>query len=164
LAYLLAAHTGLRRSELEALEWGDVVLDVPQPHLRVRAATTKNHKAATPPLHGDLIGRLRELRSQSGGAADKVLERCPPMAQLKADLKKAGIPFQDEQGRQADFHALRHTFGTRLSVAGVPPRTAMELMRHSDLRLTMKVYTDGSLLPTDSAILKLPGFNSSQSE
>ncbi len=34
----------------------------------------------------------------------------------------------------------------------------MALMRHSDMRLTMKVYTDAKLLPTDSAISKLPGF------
>jgi integrase len=47
LAYLLAAHTGLRRAELAALEWGDVMLDAPRPFLRVRAATTKNHKQAT---------------------------------------------------------------------------------------------------------------------
>jgi integrase len=38
----------------------------------------------------------------------------------------------------ATFHALRHTFGTAPSRAGVTPRTAMELMRHSDIRLTTK--------------------------
>ena len=34
-----------------------------------------------------------------------------------------------------DFHALRHTFATMLACAGVSPRVAMELMRHSDRRL-----------------------------
>jgi hypothetical protein len=39
------------------------------------------------------------------------------------------------------------------------PRVAMELMRHSDLRLTMKVYTDATCLPTTAAIDSLPGLN-----
>jgi integrase len=78
---------------------------------------------------------------------------------LKAHLRPGGIPYIDERGRLADFHALRHTFGTNLSLAGVSPRVAMELMRHSDLRLTMKSYTYASRLPTAGAIDMLPGFN-----
>jgi hypothetical protein len=35
----------------------------------------------------------------------------------------------------------------------------MEAMRHSDMRLTMKVYTDAVLLPTADAIETLPGLN-----
>jgi integrase len=43
-----------------------------------------------------------------------------------------------------DLHAMRTTFGTLLSASGVSPCVAMELMRHNDLKLTMKVYTDAS--------------------
>jgi hypothetical protein len=57
-------------------------------------------------------------------------------------LRKAGIPFLDERGRRMDYHALRTTFITRLSTMKVHPRLAMELARHSDMRLTMKTYTD----------------------
>ncbi len=32
-------------------------------------------------------------------------------------------------------HALRHTFGTRFSKAGVPLRTAQAAMRHSDPKM-----------------------------
>ncbi len=63
---------------------------------------------------------------------------------------------QHTQGRRVDFHGLRHTLATRLAVAGVQPRVAMELMRHSDMRLTQKVYTDASLLPTFDAVTSLP--------
>ena len=42
-------------------------------------------------------------------------------------------------GRQADFHSLRHTLATMASQANVAPRVAMEMMRHSDMRLTMKI-------------------------
>jgi len=55
---------------------------------------------------------------------------------------KAVIAYLDDQGRRADFHALRHTYGSMLAKAGIAPRVAMSLMRHTDLRLTMNVYTD----------------------
>ena len=39
------------------------------------------------------------------------------------------------------FHGLRHGFGSLLAAQGVHPRTAMELMRHSQFSLTMQIYT-----------------------
>ena len=44
----------------------------------------------------------------------------------------------DGKGEHADFHSLRKTFGTMLTLAGELPRNVMELMRHSDMRLTAK--------------------------
>src|SRR5437867_1302676 len=38
------------------------------------------------------------------------------------------------------------------------PRVAMELARHSDLRLTMKTYTDCGQLPLREVMESLPGF------
>ena len=49
--------------------------------------------------------------------------------------------YKDHQGRYADLHANRHTFITNLARAGVSPKTAQTLARHSDIRLTMNVYT-----------------------
>ena len=40
-----------------------------------------------------------------------------------------------------DFHALRHTFISRLVKAGVHPKLAQDLARHSDIKLTMNRYT-----------------------
>ena len=60
---------------------------------------------------------------------------------LWADLKQAGIPYRDEDGRVADFHALRHTFITNLARGGVHPKIAQALARHSTTTLTMDRYT-----------------------
>ena len=57
-----------------------------------------------------------------------------------------------------DYHALRTTFITRLSTMKVHPRLAMELARHSDMRLTMKTYTDVGQLPLREVMDTLPGF------
>jgi hypothetical protein len=43
-----------------------------------------------------------------------------------------------------------------LARAGTAPRVAMEIMRHSDMRLTAKTYTDAGLLPIADAVLDLP--------
>src|SRR3954467_3423684 len=89
-----------------------------------------------------------------------VFKRSVPTAvTLLKDLEKCGIKGVDDQGRHLDFHALRHTFATLLASSGVAPRVAMELMRHSDMRLTAKTYTDSSLLPMADAVEKLPRYD-----
>lgn len=154
--YVTALFTGLRRAELEALCWSDVLLDGPKPLIRVRASTTKNHKSAEIPLHPDVLNVLRSIKPQTCAGADAVFPRMYRMWHFKRDLALAGIPFLDAAGKRADFHALRHTYNTRLAVSGVSPRVAMELMRHSEMRLTTKTYTDVSLLPVAAAVQSLP--------
>jgi len=82
----------------------------------------------------------------------------PRVPTFKRDLAAAGIPFKDERGRRLDLHALRKTFGTLLSASGVSPRVAMELMRHSDMKLTMGIYTDVTQLPLVQEAARLPSF------
>jgi hypothetical protein len=62
----------------------------------------------------------------------------------------------DPQGRYADFHALRKTFITKLLKSGVSPKMAQSLARHSDINLTMKVYTDVVLEDQAIAVELLP--------
>jgi len=52
---------------------------------------------------------------------------------IKADLAAAGVPYKDAHDRYADFHALRHTFISNLARAGVHPRNAQALARHSTI-------------------------------
>jgi len=63
---------------------------------------------------------------------------------------------KDEWGRTVDLHSLRHTSGTLLARSGVHPRTAMELVRHSDIRLTTKIYQRLELADTAGAVNRLP--------
>jgi integrase len=156
---LLAVHTGLRRKELDALVWGDINLDSERPSISVVAGTAKNRKAAVLRLHPELSTELRAVRPEDAHPNDKVLigKMLPGMWKFKSDLKRAGIEF-NENGRRVDFHALRHTFNTNVVKTDIPPRVAMEMMRHSDLNLTMKVYTDAKQLPVDEGFRSLPAF------
>src|SRR5208282_5445721 len=80
----------------------------------------------------------------------------PRARRLTLDAEANGIPYRDELGRYGDFHALRYTWATFLQRNGLAQRFAMKLMRHSDIRLTSKVYTDEMQLPIYDAIKNLP--------
>ncbi len=157
VVYLTAVYTGLRRGELAALEPEDVHLDAAKPFLNVRASTTKSRKQATIALHGDVVMELSEHMAKLPPSAERVFDGyMPTMEQLKAHLALAGIDFLDRKNRRVDFHSLRHTLNTKLAIAGVAPRVAMEIMRHSDMRLTAQTYTDLGLLPMSEAVIDLP--------
>ena len=160
-AYLTALFTGLHRNELKALEWSDVFLDASQPYLSARPSTTKNRRQANIRLHKQVVAELRAIKPAGSLDGRKVFTglHLPGMWAFKTDLQRAGIAYVDPQGRKADFHALRYTFATNLSKAGVLPRDAMELLRHSDMRLTMKTYTDAGLLLAGEAVTSLPFFS-----
>ncbi len=181
LAYKLAVTTGLRRGELASLTVGQLNLDHDCPHFTLNAADEKNRQGNSIPLRSDVAEELREwlssLRDRVAGSANVLAFRRDAVpAELSAstpllnvpkafckildrDLKAAGIPKRDDRGRTVDVHALRHTFGTMLSMAGVAPRVAQAAMRHSSIDLTMNVYTDPRLLDVQGAIESLPQFS-----
>jgi len=76
---------------------------------------------------------------------------------IRKDLEAAGIPYRDASDRVADFHALRHTFITRLARSGVAPAVAKSLARHSTITLTMDHYTHTFIEDERSALARLPG-------
>jgi site-specific recombinase XerD len=66
------------------------------------------------------------------------------------------LEYQDEQGMYADFHANRHTFITNLAKSGVSPKVAQTMARHSDINLTMSVYSHVKMEDQAAAIAVLP--------
>ena len=72
------------------------------------------------------------------------------------DPERIGIAYQDDQGRYADFQALRYTRAAFLQRNGVAQCFAMKLMRHSDIKLTAIVSIDEAQLPIYKSIKDLP--------
>ena len=165
IVYLVAAYTGLRRGELGKVERRDLHLDAPEPFIKVRGATTKNHKDATLPLHPDVVAALRELITSDMDPMQRVFKGLlPRMPRFKKDLAAAGIDYVDAKGEFADFHALRHTFATHLAAQGTPLIHAKELMRHSSPQITAKIYTHAEHLPLAMAVLSLPSVLNSNTQ
>jgi len=103
--------------------------------------------------------RREEPLFEVPGGLIRIFDRDLVFAGLSRVEKRGGkevVIKTDDRGRTIDVHALRHTFGTHLSKAGVPLRTAEAAMRHSDPSLTAKVYTDPKLLDVAGAVASLP--------
>jgi integrase len=126
-----------------------------------------------------LADKLRRVQEEARRGGAPIPARLPPDTPLftvpsrlarilDRDLVAAGIARRvqvkgkwvidkrDDRGRTLDVHALRTTFGTLLSKGGIAPRTAQAALRHSDMKLTMGVYTDPKLLDVRGALDALP--------
>jgi integrase len=158
MLYAVAMVTGFRASELASLFPYSFDLAGQPAVVTVKAAYAKNKKAADQPLPADVTEALREYLN--GKLRDQVVWPGKwfrdAAEMLRVDLEAAGIPYRDEAGRVADFHALRHSYITLLERSGVSPKLAQELARHSDIRLTMNVYTHAGLYDLAAAVAGLP--------
>jgi integrase len=158
MLYATAMATGFRVSELASLTPSSFDLAALPPTATVQAAYAKNRKLAVQPLPADVAEALRGYLA--GRPADQPLWpgrwRVRGAEMIRLDLAAAGIPFRDDAGRVADFHALRHSYITALSRSGVSPKVAQELARHADIRLTMQTYTHAGLYDLAAAVDSLP--------
>ena len=163
--YILAAWTGYRRKELGFLTVRSFDLDGDTRTVRVQAAYSKNKRTDEIPLHSAIVEPLRAWLAAKG-----MMEPDAPVFPLRTagghwrktskmmrlDLERAGLPYQDEDGLFADFHANRHTFISNLGKVKVPLSMMQKLARHSTPTLTSNVYTHLELSDKASAIESLP--------
>jgi|GEM_PF-1138777 len=176
LLYAFAAGTGLRRGELSRLRWRD--LDLEGGRVSIPAASAKARRNQSLDLRADLAAALKDRKPDDAGALVFPRATYPSLRTFKRDLLAAGIAriveldetpegatvrkvrrefrTDDDSGRVVDFHCLRLTFVTGLFRAGVHPRVAQALARHSKIDLTMGVYTSLSAMDTRGAVESLP--------
>ena len=178
LLYRFAIETGLRANEIRSLT--RTSFDFDGLTVKVEARHTKNRKTAALPLKTTTAKAIKEASKLKAPTATIFNVPKTGMAKIiKRDIKNArkewiqiAVNNPDEYRRRAeseflkiktdagklDFHALRHTFGTLLAASGVHPKTAQELMRHSDINLTMGIYTHAQTEQVKAAINDLPDF------
>jgi len=90
-------------------------------------------------------------------ARKKWFEEAKTEEELERRQKSDFLCYINHTGLYADFHSFRHWFITGLARAGVSPKMAQTLARHSDIRLTLGVYTHVELHDQTAAIGALPG-------
>jgi integrase len=130
-----ALHTGFRQGNQFRLQWADVNFDTGM----IRARHTKSGEDYFVPMNDELRALLRALPSRmrsawvfpSATGATPLDARNYVNRVFTPALGKAGI-----QGFR--WHDLRHTFASRLVMAGVDLRTVQELMGHKTLAMTMR--------------------------
>lgn len=126
--------TGLRRSELLALNWGDLDLDSAHPSLLVRNG--KGSKPRRQPLAASLADELRRRRDAADpGAADPVfcgLEgKRLQVGVLSAIIRRAAQRAEIE--KRVSAHTLRHTAATWLRQRTGDARLVAAYLGHVDL-------------------------------
>jgi len=160
MLYTLALTTGFRCKELASLTWGRLILSESKPSITVLAGYAKNRIEVTLPLRKDIADQFRRWFTQGGfSESDRIFPKFNESRgadMLRKDLEAVGIPYQDDAGRFADFHSLRHSFASILHQSGVSPKVAQSLLRHSTIGLTMDTYTHIGLYDERAAIDSLP--------
>lgn len=123
----LAVHTGMRVSEQYGLTWADVSL----PRRVLTIQRSKNGSARHVPLNQSAIRALETLRGLTG-ATGFVCGGAPgPRQWFEPVVKQSGV-------NDFTWHCLRHTFASRLVMAGVDLRTVQELLGHKTIAMTVR--------------------------
>jgi integrase len=113
------------------------------------------------PISGRVPGGIERktnkmIRLDLDAAREKWLESVSP-DELKQREQSDFLRYKNAAGRYVDFHSLRHFFITSLERAGISPKMAQTLARHSDIRLTLGIYTHVELHDQTAAIGALAG-------
>jgi integrase len=158
MLYTLALTTGFRCKELASLTWRMLNLNESKPSITVLAGYAKNKREVTLPLRKDVAEQFRQwLSNGCFSQSEKIFPKFNESRgaeMLRKDLEAVKIPYQDESGRYADFHSLRHSFASILHESGVSPKVAQSLLRHSTIGLTMDTYTHIGLYDERAVALK----------
>lgn len=154
----LTMYTGLRIGELCALQWSDI--DLKNKTLTVRKTIQRiqsyddngktklvitEPKSArsrrTIPIPKCIMKMLRRFKSDDRAflltGTDKPMEPRALQYRFSRLLKKLGLP-------HIHYHALRHRFSTSAIELGFDVKTLSEILGHSSVELTMRLYVHSS--------------------
>lgn len=171
MLFITTLGTGLRIGEILGLKWSDIDFKSNELHVNrsiQKVAKYENDKIVgyevieqTPktknsiriiPVPVNIIKKLKSYKKEQlenillvGEAYEnknyvfcdklgKTIEDKKPGRNLKTILNKLNI-------EPMKFHALRHTYATRLFEANIPPKTVQTLLGHADIETTMNIYT-----------------------
>lgn len=141
-----ALRTGLRFSELVALQWGDISwtvgshgqLSVRRSNVRGVVGPPKNNRVRHVPLTSETAAELTALATPGAASDDLVftfegryLRYDTAWKHLTKICRAATVP-------RVSWHDLRHTFASHLVSAGAPLKGIQDLLGHSTIEMTMR--------------------------
>ncbi len=139
------------------LEWTRV--DLERQMVYLDASDQKNGKAGSVPLNREAqAALLSRMRFRERYCPDRPWVFCDAGGQRIASVKKSFATTVERAGLEdVHPHDLRRTCGSWLVQAGVPIQSVSALLRHSDIRVTDRVYAHLSPENARSAVEAISG-------
>lgn len=144
-AFLLGCYTGLRFSDIEALQWSNIKDN------QIQLTQTKTKGAVYIPLNSN-AEHILSLQSNTTANIFKLSRHNSSVNRtLKKLIEKASI------NKEVTFHTSRHTFATILISSGVNVFTVSKLLGHKDIESTL-VYAKVISEEKEKAVNSMPNF------
>jgi integrase len=129
---LLALNTGMRRGEIFSLRWPEV--DFKRNTVTIIGVYSKSGKTRHINLNSDALRLLKDWSMQSSAA---LVFPNHKTGEAFDNIKHSWTRLRAMAGlKDFRFHDLRHTFASKLVMAGVDLYTVKELMGHSTVQMT----------------------------
>ncbi|WP_426124990.1 tyrosine-type recombinase/integrase [Pseudomonas sp. PSPC2-3] len=131
---MLSINTGVRRGEAFNLTWADV--DLKNKLITVEGDTSKSGQTRHIPLNREALETLTRWKEQGGGKGFVF----PSQGGGRLDnVKKSWSGLLTlAKVERFRWHDLRHTFASKLVMAGVPLNTVRDLLGHADIKMTLR--------------------------
>jgi integrase len=158
-AVLVAALTGLRRSEIRGLRWEDFTGD----ELHVRRAVwgshigeTKTESSSAPiPVLPVLRKALQKHRKRSAGAFIFSGITGKPLVLANVTRRDIVPALTKAKIEWAGWHGFRRGLATTLYDLGVPDKVIQAILRHANVAVTMKHYVKTTDAQSQAAMQQL---------
>lgn len=137
----LGLYTGMRPGEILHLDWNRV--DLHRNLIFFNSSDQKNGKKGSIPINEKARKTfLKRLCFRAEFCPDSPWVFCNKEGERIANVKKSFASARKAAGlRDVHPHDLRRTCGAWLAIAGVSIKEIAAILRHSDIRITDRVYT-----------------------
>lgn len=135
--YLFCLYEGLRIGEAVALTYDDVDFE----KRRISVTKSMNEAGEVTPPKTATSNRTVPLFEQSMHLLDPNGHGTVFEFTRKTYQNKLAILCRKLQLDGISVHSMRHTFATRCSEAGIPPKVVQKWLGHSTIDMTLNVYT-----------------------
>lgn len=128
---ILALYTGMRRGEILKLKWRDIDLNNKNIHL----ADTKNGESRDIPINNTVLDTLNKIIKHP--TSEYVF--CNKAGKPYKDIKKSFLSAVEKAGIiNFRLHDCRHSFISRLMMAGVDLASLTEIAGHKSVKMTIR--------------------------
>jgi integrase len=160
IAFLIV-DTGLRVGEALALQWGDLHLDAEGSRLgfvHVREGKSREARRNVS-LTPRVLQMLKSRKESSSSPYVFASETGKPMLVTSLDHARRRVRAKLNLPQDFVLHSLRHTFLTRIGLAGVEAFTIMKLAGHGSVTVSQR-YVHPTPQAMEQAVAKLDAMNS----